>query len=46
MTRCRHLPVVDDAGLCGLISIGDLTSWVVKDQELTIDDLHGYILHA
>jgi CBS domain-containing protein len=44
--RCRHLPVVDDAGLCGLISIGDLTSWVVKDQELTIEDLHGYILHA
>jgi CBS domain-containing protein len=44
--RCRHLPVVDDVGLCGLISIGDLTSWVVRDQELTIDDLHGYILHA
>src|SRR5258706_9634624 len=41
--RCRHLPVVDDTGLCGLISIGDLTSWVVRDQELTISDLHGYI---
>jgi CBS domain-containing protein len=41
--RCRHLPVVDDSGLCGLISIGDLTSWVVRDQELTIHDLHGYI---
>jgi CBS domain-containing protein len=41
--RCRHLPVVDDAGLCGLISIGDLTSWMVRDHEQTIADLHDYI---
>ena len=41
--RCRHLPVLDDAGLCGLISIGDLTKWVVRDQQRTIDDLHDYL---
>jgi CBS domain-containing protein len=41
--RCRHLPVIDDVGLCGLISIGDLTKWLVHDQELTIEDLHLYI---
>ena len=41
--RCRHLPVIDDGGLCGLISIGDLTSWMVQDQQRTIDDLHDYI---
>ena len=41
--RCRHLPVVDDTGLCGLISIGDLTKWLVRDQQQTIDDLNGYL---
>jgi CBS domain-containing protein len=44
--RCRHLPVVDHAHLCGLISIGDLTSWLVHDQRLTIEDLHNYIRAA
>jgi len=41
--RCRHLPVVDDRGLRGLVSIGDLTRWIVRDQEQTIDDLYEYL---
>jgi len=41
--RCRHLPVVDDRGLRGLISIGDLTRWIVRDQEKTIEDLYEYL---
>lgn len=41
--RCRHLPVVDESGLCGLISSGDLTSWVVRLQELELNDLQDYI---
>ncbi len=45
-SRCRHLPVIDDAGLCGLISIGDLTKWIVRDQQRTITDLHDYIHRA
>jgi CBS domain-containing protein len=44
--RCRHLPVIDDAGMCGLISIGDLTSWMVRDQQRTIEDLHDYMARA
>ncbi len=45
--RCRHLPVVDDRGeLCGLISSGDLTSWIVQVQQRTIHDLHDYIRAA
>lgn len=44
--RCRHLPVVDAAGLEGLVSIGDLTSWMVRDQQRTIHDLHDYIRAA
>ena len=44
--RCRHLPVMDERGLRGLISIGDLTSWVVRNQQRTIEDLHDYMTRA
>jgi CBS domain-containing protein len=44
--RCRHLPVIDGARLRGLISIGDLTSWVVRHQQRMIDDLHDYMNRA
>ena len=42
----RHLPVVDDRGLRGLISIGDLTRWIVRDREQTIEDLYEYLRRA
>lgn len=41
--RCRHLPVFDGRRLCGMVSIGDLTRWVIKDQSIEIKDLVGYI---
>ena len=41
--RIRHLPVVDDGRLVGLISIGDLVSWVMQSQRHTIEQLQGYI---
>ncbi len=41
--RIRHLPVVDDGRLVGLISIGDLVSWVMNSQRHTIQQLQGYI---
>ncbi len=41
--RIRHLPVVDDGRLIGLISIGDLVSWVMQSQRHTIQQLQGYI---
>lgn len=41
--RCRHLPVVDDTGLCGLVSIGDLIKWVIREQDRTICDLQDFI---
>lgn len=41
--RCRHLPVVEDGRLAGMISIGDLIRWTVRDQRHTIDDLVSYI---
>ena len=41
--RIRHLPVVDDGALVGLVSIGDLVSWVMQSQRHTIQQLQGYI---
>ena len=41
--RIRHLPVVDDGQLVGLISIGDVVSWVMHSQRHTILQLQGYI---
>jgi CBS domain-containing protein len=41
--RFRHLPVVENDRLVGLISIGDLTRWVSRNQEIMIRDLENYI---
>lgn len=43
--RCRHLPVVEDGRLIGLVSSGDLTAWLVSDQQQQIWDLYFYITH-
>ena len=41
--RFRHLPVVDDGQLKGLVSSGDLTRRVSRDQEGHIQDLMNFI---
>jgi CBS domain-containing protein len=41
--RCRHLPVVEEGRLAGMISIGDLTRWMVRGQQHQIDQLMSYI---
>jgi len=41
--RLRHLPVVDDGGLVGIVSIGDLVKSVITDQEFVIEQLTHYI---
>jgi CBS domain-containing protein len=45
-TRRRHLPVIDGGRVIGMISIGDLNRWVVRDQKRTIDDLIDYVHRA
>lgn len=42
-SRIRHLPVVHEGELIGLISMGDLVKWVMRTQEHTILQLQGYI---
>lgn len=39
----RHLPVLQDATLVGLISIGDLVKWTMAQQQMTIEHLENYI---
>ncbi|MCH7227294.1 CBS domain-containing protein [Haloferula sp. A504] len=41
--RFRHLPVVEDERLIGLVSMGDLVRWVMESQQSTIEHLQGYI---
>jgi CBS domain-containing protein len=45
-TRHRHLPVVEGGQVIGMVSIGDLTRWVVRDQERAIEDLTDYVRRA
>jgi len=41
--RIRHLPIVDDKKLVGMISIGDLVRAIIAEQQSTIGDLEKYI---
>ncbi len=44
--RIRHLPVLENGGLVGLVSIGDAVKCIIDDQQLTIRHLENYITGA
>jgi CBS domain-containing protein len=39
----RHLPVLQDADLAGMISIGDVVKFIIDEQRYIIEDLEHYI---
>ena len=41
--RIRHLPVVDEDRLVGVVSIGDLVKAIIAAQAFEIEQLQGYI---
>jgi CBS domain-containing protein len=41
--RIRHLPVLEDGALLGVVSIGDLVNAVIGDQQALIAQLERYV---
>jgi CBS domain-containing protein len=41
--RCRHVPVVDEGKVLGVISAGDLNHWLIRNREVDIEQLVDYI---
>jgi CBS domain-containing protein len=41
--RVRHLPVIGDGRLTGLLSIGDLVKSIISEQKFIIEQLQHYI---
>lgn len=44
--RRRHLLVIEDGKLLGILSIGDLVRSIVAEQDMTIEQLEQYILRG
>ena len=42
--RVRHLPVLENEKLVGVVSIGDIVNKIIQDQHHTIKQLEDYIL--
>jgi CBS domain-containing protein len=41
----RHLPVVDNGNLMGVISVGDIIRFMLEEQRCIIEHLENYITH-
>lgn len=41
--RCRHLPVLEHGRAIGVVSAGDLTRWVVQDQESALQEMTEFV---
>ncbi|MGV8880012.1 MAG: CBS domain-containing protein [Sphingobacteriaceae bacterium] len=41
--KIRHLPVIEQNRVSGMISIGDVVKFIIEDQKQTIEHLESYI---
>jgi CBS domain-containing protein len=39
----RHLPVIDEGKMVGLVSIGDMVNWIISAQSAAIDQMQSYL---
>lgn len=41
--RVRHLPVIQNGRVTGIVSIGDLVNWIISTQNAAIEQMERYI---
>jgi CBS domain-containing protein len=41
--RIRHLPVMDNDELVGIVSIGDVVNRIIEDHKFSITQLETYV---
>ena len=41
--KVRHVPVIADTNVVGIISIGDLVNWIISTQNAAIEQMEQYI---
>ena len=42
--RSRHMPVIEDGKLVGVVAMGDVVRATIKKQKIEIDDLKNYVI--
>jgi CBS domain-containing protein len=43
--KIRHLPIMENDKLIGLISVGDVVKFIIEEQKFIIENLEQYITH-
>lgn len=43
--KIRHLPVMENDKLAGVISVGDVVKFIIEEQKFIIENLEQYITH-